>query len=621
MHDHAEKCHTGIIVNFGIVFLVASLVFIGLFSQWLAWRVKLPAILFLLILGILLGPILGWLRPDEVFGSLLFPAISLGVAIILFEGALSLRLSELRGLGTVIQRLLSLGVFSTWAIICVATHWLAHFPWPMAILFGAVTVVSGPTVIAPILRSVRPNANIAKVLRWESILIDPIGALLSVIVFEALVAHSAATVSLGEAGLSFLRIVAVGIALGVAGGLTLGRILRRRVVPDYLHPLLVLAGVLMIFALADALAKDSGLLAVTLIGMVLANMRDVPLDNILDFKKSLSILLISLLFIILAARLHLTEIRAVLGPGLSLLVVIQIVSQPIKVALASWGSELNWRERILVAWIAPRGIVAAATAAVLGQTLQAIRYPHAALFVPLTFAVIIASVLLPSLTARPLAKLLNVDEKEPQSILIIGANPVARAIAKALDQAGFACLLLDNDYTQIRAARAARINTFYAHPVSVQADRHLDLLDFGYMLGLAEDHALNIIASMRYKPEFGLDHVFILTDKSAMTGSDRQQVAAPYRGRYLFDGEVTYARLSQLLESGWRIQTTLLNDDLSWDAYQEQHNRQGFLPLFVVTAEHGLHVLQAGETIAPASGDRILALTAPPAAPSIDERD
>ncbi len=187
-------------VSFGIVFLVASLVFIGLFSQWLAWRVKLPAILFLLILGILLGPILGWLRPDEVFGSLLFPAISLGVAIILFEGALSLRLSELRGLGTVIQRLLSLGVFSTWAIICVATHWLAHFPWTMAILFGAVTVVSGPTVIAPILRSVRPNANIAKVLRWESILIDPIGALLSVIVFEALVAHSAATASLGEAG-------------------------------------------------------------------------------------------------------------------------------------------------------------------------------------------------------------------------------------------------------------------------------------------------------------------------------------------------------------------------------------------------------------------------------------
>ena len=600
-------------VSFGVAFLIAGLVFLGLLSQWLAWRVKLPAILFLLVLGILLGPILGWLRPDKIFGLLLFPTISLGVAIILFEGALSLRLSELRGLGTVIQRLLSLGVFSTWAIISVATHWLTHFAWPMAILFGAVTVVSGPTVITPILRSARPNAKIAKVLHWESILIDPIGALLSVIVFEALVANSAATASLGAAGLSFLRIVSVGVTLGVAGGFTLGWILRRRVVPDYLHPLLVLASVLMIFALADALAKDSGLLAVTLIGMVLANMRDIPLDNILDFKESLSILLISLLFIVLAARLNLTEIRAVLGPGLGLLVAIQVLSQPIKVAFASWGSELNWRERVLVAWIAPRGIVAAATAAVLGQTLQAVHYPHAALFVPLTFAVIIASVLLPSLTARPLARLLHVDEKEPQSILIISANPVAQAIAKALEQAGFACLLLDNDFAQIRTARAAGINTFYAHPVSVQADRYLDLLDFGYMLGLAEDHALNIIASMRYKPEFGLDHVFILTDESAIAGRDRQQVAAPYRGRYLFGGDATYVRLSQLLNDGWQIHTTLLSESFSWEAYQEKH-RSGFLPLFVITGEHILRVMLAGESIVPASGDRILALIAPSAA-------
>ncbi|WP_297453892.1 sodium:proton antiporter [Ferrovum sp.] len=600
-------------VNFGVVFLIASLLFLGLLSQWIAWRIKLPAILFLLMLGILLGPILGWLRPDAIFGPLLFPAVSLCVAIILFEGALSLRLSELRGLGTVIQRLLILGVFSTWTIISIATHWLAHFPWPMAVLFGAVTVVSGPTVIAPILRSVRPNAKIAKVLRWESILIDPIGVLLSVIVFEALVAQNSATASLGEASLNFLRIVAVGVTLGVTGGFTLGWILRRRVVPDYLHPFLVLASVLMIFALSDVLVKDSGLLAVTLIGMVLSNMRDVPLDNILDFKESLSILLISLLFIILAARLNLTEIRAVLGPGLGLLVVIQVVAQPIKVALASWGSELHWREQVLVAWIAPRGIVAAATAAVLGQTLQAIHYPHASLFVPLTFALIITSVLLPSLTARPLAMLLNVDEKEPQSILIIGANPVAQVIAKALDQAGFAYLLLDNDFAQIRKARATGINTFYAHPVSVQADRYLDLLDFGYMLGLAEDHSLNIIASMRYKPEFGLDHVFILTDENAVVGRDRQQVAEPYRGSYLFGGDVTYSRLSQLLDNGWKIHTTLLSENFSWESYQEQH-KAGFLPLFMITGEHILRVLHADETIAPVSGDRILALIAPTAA-------
>lgn len=308
----------------------------ALLSQWLAWRLRLPAILFLLLSGIVAGPLLGWLDPDEMFGPLLFPLVSLAVALILFEGSLTLHFSEWKEIGTVVHRMVTIGALSTWGVIALAAHYLLDFSWEMALLFGTLTLVTGPTVIVPMLRVVRPKAAVANILRWEGIVIDPIGALLAVVVYSFIISSGE-----GDGWLHSLQtfggVILCGSLFGILGGWALGIVLRRHWLPDYLHNLATLAAVLGVFIASNRVMHESGLLAVTLMGMGLANMKGVDVRQILHFKENLSVLLISGLFILLAARL---DINALLGLGpaaLLVLLLIQFVARPLNVALSTWG--------------------------------------------------------------------------------------------------------------------------------------------------------------------------------------------------------------------------------------------------------------------------------------------
>src|SRR5690606_5976599 len=251
---------TQILLGFGGIGIAA------LASQWLAWRLRLPAILFLLLCGILAGPLLGWLDPGQLFGPLLFPLVSLAVALILFEGSLTLKLAEWREIGGVVRRMVTLGALATWAVIAVATHYLLGFSWDLAVLFGTLTLVTGPTVIVPMLRVMRPNAAVANILRWEGIVIDPIGALLAVVVFSFIASRSGGA-PLGESLLTFAKVIACGTLFGAAGGWSFGQALRRHWLPQYLENIGALASVLGIFIAANLLVHESGLLAVTVMGM------------------------------------------------------------------------------------------------------------------------------------------------------------------------------------------------------------------------------------------------------------------------------------------------------------------------------------------------------------------
>ena len=278
---------------------------VAIFCQWFAWWVKLPAIVFLLIAGIILGPLTDWLNPGQLFGDLLFPMVSLAVAIILFEGSLTLKFDEIRGLQKVVRNMLTIGVAIAWAGITLATYYILDFSWSLALLFGAMMVVTGPTVIVPMLRTVRPNATISNILRWEGIVIDPLGAILAVLVFEVILSvqlqgHS----SVGHTVYIFGQTLVLGSAIGGLAAYLFGLILRNHLMPEYLHNVATLCLVFGVFALSNHLTDESGLLAVTVMGIWLANMKDVPVDDILDFKESLSILLISGLFILLAARIE-----------------------------------------------------------------------------------------------------------------------------------------------------------------------------------------------------------------------------------------------------------------------------------------------------------------------------
>jgi CPA1 family monovalent cation:H+ antiporter len=586
---------------------LAGIGLLGILCQWLAWRLKLPAILFLLLVGALLGPVFGWLDPDALFGHLLFPIVALSVAVILFEGSLTLRWEEIRGLERVVRNLITIGTAISSTTTAIATHYLLGFSWEVAFLFGALMVVTGPTVIIPMLRTVRPTTTVANVLRWEGIVIDPLGALLTVIVFNLIVsAYEAA--DLGKALMTFAQMLLTGFVLGGAAGYLLGLVLRRHWLADYLRNAATLNLVLGVFVLANEFEHESGLLAVTVMGITLANHKGAPVKEILDFKETLSLLLISALFIILAARIELTDFEQLGWGALGVLAIMQFVGRPAKVFIAALGSSLNWRERALIAWVGPRGIVAAAIAAIFALRLSALGHPEAELMVPLAFSVIIGTVVLQSATARPLASLLGVAEPEPTGFLIIGANPVARAVGKALTEHGFNVLLTDTGWENVRAARMQGLPIYYGNPVSEHADRHLELVGIGRMLGLSYVDDLNALAAMRYRAEFGTGSIFALQSTNERIKVEKHSAARKHRGRTLFGEDVTYATLADLLEKGAKIRSTPLTEKFGYsDLYKQA--RAHLIPLFAISPRGELRIFSTDRDLEPQARWTVLSIS------------
>jgi len=579
---------------------------LGVLAQWLAWRLRLPAILFLLAAGVAAGPLSGWLNPDAVFAELLFPVISLAVAVILFEGALTLHLEELRGVEHTVRRLLTEGVLITWAGTTVAAHYLVDLVWPLALLFGAITVVTGPTVIQPLLRTVRPSAPIARVLRWEGIIIDPIGALLAVLVFEFLIS-SGKGVSVTASVITFASILASGAALGAAAGFLLGVVLRRFWLPDFLHSVGTLIAVFAVFHLANLIYHESGLLAVTVMGMWLANMRGVPLDEIVNFKESLSLLLISGLFVILAARLEPARLLA-LGAGAAALVAfLQLVGRPLSVLVCTRGSGFTWRERALLAWIAPRGIVAAAVSALFALRLTDAGYAGAEALVPLTFVVILATVGVQSATARPLARALDVTEPPPRGVLVVGANVVGRALGQALKGLELPVLLADANWDNINAARMEGLPVYYGNPTSEHAERHLDLTGLGRLMAVSPRGDLNTLACLHFAKELGQNNVFRLPP-----GERDVRLPADIRHRHrkdntLFGEDATYAKLASLLAQGGTVKATKLTEQFSYADYLERRDT-ATMPLFALTPRGHIQVFGGERDPDPGAGWTVVSL-------------
>ncbi len=591
-------------MNEHIALQIAAVGALAVGCQWLGWRFKLPAIVFLLTGGLIAGPVTGWLRPDELFGDLLFPLISLCVAVILFEGSLTLRFAEIRGVEKVVMRLVTWGTLVSWVISAVAAMWLVGASWQVASLFGAVMVVTGPTVIVPMLRTVRPTAAIGNVLRWEGILIDPVGAILAILTYQFITALGAEQVLL----LTFLtlgKMVLAGVAIGAGAGYLLGLALRRNWLPEFLHNFTVLCIVFAVYALSNAVEHETGLLAVTVMGLWLANMPGVHTEDILDFKESLSILLISGLFIILAARIDFALFEQLGWSALGVFVALQFLARPLKIMLATAGSKLNWRERALLGWIGPRGIVAAAISAVFGLRLEQAGFSDAAFLVPLSFMVIIGTVLLQGATAGTLARLLGVAEPEPRGFLVVGANRVARAIALQLRKAGYRTVLADTSWENIEKARTEGFDTYYGSLVSEHADRHLDLVGIGGLLGLSAHSALNSLAVMRYRREFGDGNTYAL-HATLEEQPENLRIAAAQPGHELFGKDISYTRLMKFLDKG-AVATVSLDEGESVDTFTAR-NPDAVL-LFAIDPKGNAHAFTTAKRPAATRGWKLIAIS------------
>ena len=591
-------------IDLGVVLTV--LLVVGFLAQWLAWRLRLPAILPLLLIGILFGPATGLFDPDKVLGRFLFPVVSLAVALILFEGSLTLRFSELRGIGRAVRGLVSYGAVLALLMLAAAAHWIAGLRWEIAFLFGALTCVTGPTVITPMLRTLRPNARIASALRWEGIVLDPLGALFAVLVFEAIVSHQQ-----GHSLAVFAATVGIGAGIGLAAAAALGFLLYRQMIPEYLQAYGTLIAVLGAFTLSNRLTHESGLVAVTIMGIALGNMRHIHIDHIMDFKEHLSTLLVSMLFVVLAARLHWPLPPGMLLAGLLVFLLAQFVIRPLSVAVATLGSNLGWRERALIGFVSPRGIVAASVSSLFALRLGELGMPGVEALVPLVFILIIATVVLQSATARPLARWLKVADPDPDGVLIFGSDPVARGIAKAVAEQNIQVLLADDDWDGISKARMDGLATFFGNPTSQHAALHLDLTGIGRLLAMSDRRESNSLACLHYRQEFGRERVYRMRVLAPEDASNRAAFAGNLRAKALFGNEMTHARFAELLQAGWRIKSSELGDSFGWPEFLAEHGAEAVL-LFGIEANGRLRVANNRRKTEPKPGWKVIALVPPP---------
>ena len=595
---------------------IALLLTSGIAAQWLAWRVRLPAILPLLITGFLIGPVLQLVDPSELIGDLFFPEISLAVGLILFEGGLTLRLSQIREMRKVVFNLVTVGALITWVGSALAAYLILDLPLGFSLLFGALIIVTGPTVIGPLLRNVRPTANIANVLKWEGILIDPIGALVAVLVFEFLIIGDQQA-ALSHSLLLFGKFVVVGTLVGILGGIIVAYLLRRRHLPDYLVNVTTLTVVFASFTLASTLAHESGLLAAVIMGMVLGN-ANLPIEDLLSFKEDLSVLLISILFVTLAAEVELELLLAILNwPVLILLAAIILVIRPLNVFISTLRSPLSFREKLFLSWIAPRGIVAASVSSLFVIRLQE-AHTGIEVLTPLVFVVILGTVTLNSLTAKPLANLLGVAEPDPQGFLILGSHEFARKIGQFLQQEGFNVAMTDTNWAHVVAARNQELYAYYGSPLSEKSDDELRLTGIGKLLALTSNDEANALTALKYAREFGSDNVYQLEPRR--TPDVRGKLGHERRGRIAFGRGVTYGELDSLFARGAQLKKFELREESDYEKVIER-NRDVHLPMFVI--RKGMIRVVTEDEPAPEPGGTLVSLvleTKPEATLTVSEQ-
>lgn len=509
---------------------LAGIVILGILAQWVAWKLKIPAILPLILIGLLVGPIstylssdgLPWLEPiwngeKGLFpGESLFNFVSLAVGIILFEGGLTLKKDEISKVGAVIGKLISLGAFITFIGAGVAAYYTIGLDWRVSFLFAALIIVTGPTVITPILRNIPLTKDVAAVLRWEGILIDPIGALVAVLVYGFINVEGDSGFT-QQALLEFGKIILIGLAFGVSAGYALYISIKKKFVPHYLSNVATLSAVLAVFVISDLFAHESGLLAVVIMGMYLGNSNLSNLSELLYFKESLSVLLVSILFILLAANISMEDLALIFNWDTAILLAIVIfVLRPLTVFASTINSSLKPKEKLFISWVGPRGIVAAGISSLFGSKLVENGVVGAEYITPLVFSVVLVTVILNATTARMIAGWLGVLVKKSEGILIIGASKASRLIANYLDKNDRHVVLIDSNQINVNRSKELGLEAYTANIYSDDLTDNFELNDVGYLLALTSSDEVNKQAINRLKQHFGENGTFRLMASEEM---------------------------------------------------------------------------------------------------------
>lgn len=581
---------------------LAGIIILGIIAQWMAWRLKLPAILPLILIGLLVGPIATlytedgskliepiWNGEKGLFpGEGLYYFVSLAISIILFEGGLTLKRSEIANVGPVITKLITIGTIVTFFGAGIAAHYIFDLTWQMAFLFSALIIVTGPTVITPILRNIPLKKDVSAVLKWEGILIDPIGALVAVLVFEF--------ISVGEGSaftktalIEFGKILLFGFTFGFTFAHALAFVIKRNWIPHYLMNVVSLSVVLLVFVESDLFAHESGLLAVVVMGMVMGNI-DLPnLKELLYFKESLSVLLISILFILLAANINISDMQLIFNwKTVALFAVIVFLIRPLGVFLSTLGSTMKLNEKMFIGWVGPRGIVAAGIASLFGSKLIVRGEPGAEYITPLVFMVVLGTVLLNATTARLFAKLVGVFLKKSEGILIIGASKVSRLIGSYLKKNNRHVVLIDNNQTNVEKAKKLGIEAIAANIYSDNLTDNIELNDMGYLMALTGNSDINKFAIDKFRKQFGENGAFRLVNTDEMNNPENN----PEEG--LFSHTDDFIKLTDVARKHPKINEIDLKDKEHYDDLIEITKADNdIVPIFLKDGSGDLKIISS----------------------------
>ncbi|WP_010182759.1 cation:proton antiporter [Aquimarina agarilytica] len=585
---------------------LAGIVILGILAQWVGWKLKLPAILPLILIGLLFGPISTlytvdhnkllepiWNGKNGLFpGDGLFYFVSLAISIILFEGGLTLKKEEILNVGPVILKLITLAVVITFFGAGFAAHYVIGLSWEISFLFSALIIVTGPTVITPILRNIPLKKDLSAILKWEGILIDPIGALVAVLVFEFISVENQSGFT-QTALMEFGKILLFGGTFGFTFAHGLGFAIKKKVIPHYLLNVFTLAAVLGVFVLSDAFAHESGLLAVVVMGLVLGNTNIPNLKELLYFKESLSVLLISILFILLGANINIDDLLLIANwQTVILFVVVVFIVRPVGVFISSIKSGLRLNEKLFISWMGPRGIVAAGIASLFGTRLSAAGEPGAEYITPLVFMIVLGTVLLNATTARVFAKLVGVFQRKSEGILIVGASKVSRLIALYLQKNGRYLVLVDSNQDNIETAKDLGLDAIEANIFNDYLIDNIELSNVGFLMALTGNDAINEKAIVKFKEEFGENGTYRMITEEEMN----KEVMTPEQG--LFSRTHDFAKLSEVANRYPAIsEVPLINKAHLRSIIDITKRDENIVPLFIRVPDGEIQIISSIDVI------------------------
>ena len=546
--------------HFAIVIALVGILGIG--AQWIAWRTGLPAIALMLVAGIIAGPITGLVVPERDFGHLLEPAISIAVAIILFEGGLNLKFSELRHTGNAVHRLVLIGVPVGWALGALACYYIAGLVWPVAILFAGILVVTGPTVILPLLRQTNIAARPRAILKWESIVNDPIGALCAVVTYEYLVqANKGASVADNILSLITAALAAGAIGFGMAKAVAW--LFPRGLIPEYLKSPVLFVTVIATFVLSNLIQQETGLLAVTVMGTALANLRLASAREFLPFKENITVLLVSGVFVLLSASLNLEVLQQFEWRFILFLLALLFLVRPATVLISLAFSSVPIKERLFVAWIAPRGIVAVAISGLFALRLDELGYADGGTLVALSFAVVAVTIVAHGFSIAPVAKMLGLTGHEKKGLLIVGSTEWSVALARHLQQLDVPVVVADRSWQRLTRARELNIPVFHGEILAEATEERLDFHQFQVLAATSENEAYNALVCSEFSPELGRDSVYQLGDAA---GDDPRSLPDALRGRAMFSSGLGVEELQAREAAGWKLVSTKISKAFDFEA-------------------------------------------------------